>query len=668
MLINKLIDIFVAIRCFGFFSIARAVWYRFERKTACFKRKFPTTKWADLKLSDFVKADTNLDDLEKLIEPVRFFPFKNAASPKATLDGIVSVSRVSQSADDILNGTFTYFFKTQMQLGHDVNWHLNPFNGALWPSDVHWCELSNFSPQRGDVKLVWEISRFSWAYNLVRAYQLTNEQKYAERFWDLFERWLKANQPNMGINWGCGQECAIRVIAWCFALFGLLDAPSTTEKRISKMLLALAVTGQRIEKNIADAIRQKTNHAMTEAASLYTIGTLFPFLKEAGRWKRLGRKILEKEAIRQIYEDGTYLQQSMNYHRLMLQAYLWSLAIAEQNGDTFSEPLKARLMKATEFLYQMQDDSTGRLSNYGANDGALILPLNTCDYLDYRPVIQSCWYYLTNQRLYETGPWDEDLFWLFGSDTLKAEALKKSRVSSRFDIGSYYTLRSEKSWAMVRCHSYRDRVGHVDLLHLDLWADGINLLCDCGSYKYFAPDEPELEKYFKSIRAHNTIIIDDRSPLRLFSRFMYLPWPKAKLDKFKAGDDKQQFTGAHFAYDRRPWNVRHCRHATVDKDKWQIHDRLLGKGKHRLQLRWHLPVEARIISQDSRSVRIQLTVDWQLEVIGPDEITINILQADINGGWQSLYYNYKQPICTLTVSSYCHLPCEFKTIVLENKK
>jgi hypothetical protein len=311
----------------------------------------------------------------------------------------------------------------------------------------------------------------------------------------------------------------------------------------------------------------------------------------------------------------------------------------------------------------MQDGSTGRLPNYGANDGALILPLNTCDYLDYRPVIQSCWYYLKNQRLYETGPWDEDLLWLFGSDALKAETIKKSRVSSRFDIGGYYTLRSEKSWAMVRCHTYRDRVGHVDLLHLDLWADGINLLCDCGSYKYFAPDKPELEKYFKSIWAHNTIIINDRLPLRLFSRFMYLPWPKAKLDEFKIGDDKQQFRGTHFAYDRRPWNVKHCRHATVDKDKWQIHDKLLGKGKHRLQLRWHLPAEARIISQDNRSVTVQLTAGWLLEVTGPDEITINILQADTSGGWQSLYYNYKQPICTLTVSGYCHLSCEFKTVV-----
>ena len=50
-----------------------------------------------------------------------------------------------------------------------------------------------------------------------------------------------------------------------------------------------------------------------------------------------------------------------------------------------------------------------------------------------------------------------------------------------------------------RCHRYRDRVGHVDPLHVDLWAEGINLLRDCGSYAYFAPDEPDLEYYFKSI-------------------------------------------------------------------------------------------------------------------------------------------------------------------------
>ncbi|MHC4221214.1 MAG: heparinase II/III family protein, partial [Planctomycetota bacterium] len=521
----KLTDTFLAIRYFGFFTLTKAVWYRVQRKTNFFRRKFPTTKWDQLQLPDFVKAETDLNDIKKLLRQSNFLPLTKQDD---YLNKIFPVSNITESADEILDNNFTYFSKTKVQMGQNIDWHLNPFNSAQWPADIHWCSLSNFSPNHGDVKIVWEPSRFSWAYCLVRAYLATGQEKYAEKFWNLFESWLKANQPNLGINWGCGQECALRLMAWCFALFSLLDAPSTTEDRINKMLRALAVTADRIEKNISDAIRQKTNHAMTEAMGLYTVGTLFPFLIKADNWKKRGKQILEQQGLKQIYEDGSYLQQSMNYHRLMLQTYLWCLRIGQLNGDGFSQNLKDRLEKATEFLYQMQDDSTGRVPNYGANDGALILPLNTCEYLDYRPVIQSCQYLLKQEKLYDVGPWDEDLLWLFGPDAAKKTTTIKQRTSSQFPIGGYYTLRSPKTWAMIRCHSYRDRVGHVDLLSMDFWADGLNLLCDCGSYKYFAPNEAQLQKYFKSIWAHNTIIVDDSSPLRLFSRFIYLPWPKAK--------------------------------------------------------------------------------------------------------------------------------------------
>jgi hypothetical protein len=33
----------------------------------------------------------------------------------------------------------------------------------------------------------------------------------------------------------------------------------------------------------------------------------------------------------------------------------------------------------------------------------------------------------------------------------------------RFDAGGYYTIRTPQAWAMIRCHTYRDRPGHVDM-------------------------------------------------------------------------------------------------------------------------------------------------------------------------------------------------------------
>lgn len=658
-------DIIEAVRYFGVYPILLGTWHRLAKKTGLLKRRFPATDWDNLHLGAFIDCDFSDAQLQTKICPDKFFSVAMVIKNKNLLDDIgVAKSSVIDLADNIANGNFRYFSKSGPQLQSPINWHFNPFSRTEWKQNVHWCDTSCFVKANGDIKCVWELSRFSWAYDLVRAYAVNGDEKYAETFWELFESWLDNNQPNRGVNWLSGQECALRIMAWCFAVFAFINSPSTTIDRIERFLLAVAVHTERIDKFISHAIRQKTNHAIIEAAALYTTGVLFPFFQKSKRWKTLGKAILEKEGLRQIYEDGSYIQQSMNYHRLMLHAYLWCLRLGEINRDSFSERLNERLLKATEFLYQMQDDSTGRVPNYGPNDGALILPLNSCDYLDYRPVVQACWYLLKQEKLFERGPWDEDMLWLFGPSVLTLPKTDKSKSSYEFCSGGYYTLRGNKSWGMIRCHTYRDRVGHVDPLHLDLWADGINLLRDCGTYKYYAPDEPELEYYFKSIWAHNTVVIDNQSPLRLASRFMWLPWPKAKLQKFERGNEKIYWQGKSFAYKNLHAKAIHSRTIVLDKlyDRWKVVDEISGAKSSKLELRWHLPFGVELDSVSSDSVSVNLPLGWVIVVKGSNNITVDLKKADKNGGYESLYYNEKKPINTLVVRC-CELPVVFETTI-----
>ena len=105
--------------------------------------------------------------------------------------------------------------------------------------------------------------------------------------------------------------------------------------------------------------------------------------------------------------------------------------------------------------------------------------------------------------------------------------------SRAFDAGGYYTLRRRESWAMIRCHTYRDRPAHCDQLHVDLWWRGLSILQDCGTYRYYVPGRPDVEYYFKSCRAHNNVEIDGQNPLELASRFMWFPWPRARRRRFE---------------------------------------------------------------------------------------------------------------------------------------
>lgn len=588
------------------------------------------------------------------------------AAPLSRIVGPDGKERTIAIADDYARGRFLYYSRHVFNLGRPVNWLLNPFTGGRHHARTHWCDYPTFSAKLGDIKDVWEPSRFACAFWLVRAYALTQDERYPETFWEFFESWAEQNPPNMGPNWKCGQETALRTMAWCFALYGLWNARATTPDRIVALVKLIAIQADRIAGNISYAVSQKNNHGLSEAVGLITVGLLFPEFRGARRWLELGRSVMEKEVLRQIYVDGSYVQQSMNYHRVMLHDCLWAIRLAELNGQPFSNELTHRVAAAGEFLFQMLDVESGCVPNYGANDGALVLPLSPCGYPDYRPTIQAERYQALGRRVLKEGPWDEMLLWLYGPEALAIDPVAAAPVSSRFDGGGYYTLRDGDSWCMIRCHSYRDRVGHVDMLHLDLWHKGVNVLGDSGTYKYFVPDSPLLERYFKDIAAHNTVEIDRRGPLELASRFLWLPWPKARCLDHLPG----RWVGEHLAYDRPPWNVLPRRTVTIAGERtWVITDELLGSGRHNVALRWHLADGPFELDAGGRRMSIDLPCSRvRLEIEAPETLRTAVRrgerQGDTAAGWVSNYYGECAPRPTLEVAGDCSLPVRLVTRIL----
>jgi len=590
------------VRRFGLRWVLFRAGYALRMKTGLLKRRFPRIDIERTPLADLVLPGTPTDPKDyvafRQAAPARFF-FDLGNPPDAA--DLISLAtdagrrRTLDVADDYCRGRFLYYSRHVHDLGWPPDWLRNPFTGGRSSTARHWCDTPTFSPAQGDIKDVWEPSRFACAYWLVRAFAMTGDEKYPAAFWVLFDSWRQANPPNMGPNWKCGQETALRTMAWCFALHGFWRAKATTPQRVVELAKLIAVQADRIAGNIAFAVSQKNNHALSEAVGLLTTGLLFPEFKSAQRWESIGRRVLEQEVPRQVYEDGSFVQQSMNYHRVMLHDCLWAVRLSELNGRPLSTRLRGRIGKAGEFLFEMLDTESGRVPNYGANDGALVLPLTACDYVDYRPTVQATRYMTTRSRALPLGPWDEALLWLHGKEATASPMAAEMPTSRRFDSGGYYTLRSARSWCMIRCHSYRDRPAHVDMLHLDLWHGSVNVLGDTGTYKYFTPDRPPLTPALWDISAHNTVEIDGVGPLYRVSRFLWMPWPKARCL-----DHRDRFwQGEHYAYDRPPWHVVHRR--TVEQtpdDAWRITDEILGHRTHVVTLRWHLaPGECRLLNR-----------------------------------------------------------------------
>ncbi|MEI7836331.1 MAG: heparinase II/III family protein, partial [Planctomycetota bacterium] len=273
---------------------------------------------------------------------------------------LVSTAGARAEADDVLKGRFRYFTVHECQLGFPPDWMLNPITGQQDSAARHWCDRDDFEPERGDIKWYWEPARFTWAFALVRAYAATGDEKYPEGFWSILESFLAANPPQMGPNWQCGQETALRAMACSMALYAFVASPSATPARLGALAKMLAFSGERIEGNIAYALSQRSNHATTEAAGLLTLGLLFPEFSSSARWRSMGFNQLCAEALAHNWTDGSYVQHSMNYQRMTLHCHVWAIRLAEQNSVEFPADVRNRVAASAAFLYALQDDCDGR--------------------------------------------------------------------------------------------------------------------------------------------------------------------------------------------------------------------------------------------------------------------------------------------------------------------
>ena len=468
-------------------------------------------------------------------------------------------------------------------------------------------------------------------------------------------------------------------MAWCFALYGFASSIHTTPERVAMLAAMIAAHADRIERNIGYARSQKNNHAISEGTGLWTVGLLFPEFRAAERWREKGRQVLEEEACRQIHDDGSYVQHSTNYHRLMLHDYLWAIRLGDLNGQPLSHELRRRVGQATEFLYQLQDEDSGQVPNYGANDGTLVLPLNTCEYGDFRPILNTAHYLSHGQRLYSAGPWDEDLLWLFGPKALDAPVRPRPRESLAASVGGYYTLRGDRSFGFIRCATYQDRPGQADMLHFDLWWHGFNIATDAGSYLYNGA--PPWNNALASTAVHNTVTVDGQDQMVRGPRFLWFDWTHSRVRCLaeSAGGHLEYFEGEHDGYHRL--GVTHRRAVLrAGDDLWLVADDLLGQGEHTLCLQWLLPDLPYTLDEEAGQLLLQSPQGpfsirvWcsQLGIFrlirGGEPVSSALPSPSAPSltlrGWRSLYYAYKEPALSLSLDAIARLPVRFLTLLI----
>lgn len=552
--------IFQILKNMGLKYVLYRMWHEIKKKTGLLKFDFPTS----YTIQNFVP----LKDWRENAMP--FFFFSREDLHDFTMEK-EQKEKLKESFENIFNGQILFFNGKWFPLGHSYDWVTNPESGFRYSKNLHWTEIDDFNFNQGDIKYVWEKSRFCYLYTILRYDYHFKKDNSTFVFQEILS-WIKSNPLNCGPNFVCSQEISIRMLNWIFCLYFYRYSDHVNEGIFQEILNSIYWQTKHVEKNINfSRIAVRNNHTITEALCLFTMGLLFPWFPEASKWKITGKNILEKEGLFQIYNDGSYIQHSFNYHRAIIQLYTWALNLGRVSGISFSNQLLERLKTSVNFLFQHQDEISGFLSNYGHNDGSIFFPLNNCDYRDYRPQINALYCILNKKSLYKNGAWQEDAFW-FSPQSYPLGCCPIKQITSSFSEGGYFVLRLPDRFSFIRCNKYSSRPAHADNLHLDIWYKGHNILRDCGSFKYNVEKNEAL--FFMGTKAHNTVTIDNQDQMQKGKRFIWYYWSEFLNAKIKDNEDYCRFTGSINAFKHIRSGIIHKR--TIRQFKkdpiWEIID------------------------------------------------------------------------------------------------
>lgn len=550
--LNRLIKIVRIIPKVGTLNVAYILYYRFSLRTGLRKIAHKPKQY-------------------NITDEVCFIGFYDSK-----LLGNICQNEYIQRADKIIEHKFNYYFWFESAHQEKVKWLLDPFsNKELSSNDQHWTEISDFGQSTGDIKNLWELGRFYWSLDLAMAAALTKQKIYIDKLNELIKDFLKCNNYNLGVHWRCGQEVSLRALNLLVISTFFLQKSSHLNEIILDHL-------ERVYLNINYALAQQNNHGITEAAFLVIGGLVLSEdgCTDANKYLNKGQRILNREIASLVMKDGSFSQHSINYHRVMLDTLCFvEVYNREYETNIFTELSLTRIKAATRWLSCWVDENTGFAPNLGANDGARVMNLTTCPYSDFRPTVQLANSLFLNTRVYEEGPWDDVFHWL---GMAKPTSIANRSIED-FDIyDSAYVLRKTQGVSILfRLPMFKFRPKHNDVFHFDLTYEGINYLCDSGSYSYYSKEGVE----FKETRAHNTVSIGGREQMPLLSKFMLGDWiGKAEEESFKENNFAFSYRDGH--------GISHSRKIRVIGRQIEIED-YISSNDTTSYLHWNLPFDSR---------------------------------------------------------------------------
>jgi hypothetical protein len=629
------------------------------------------------------------------------------------LDASVHPAVYVQSAERLIEGRYAIFDLDECELGHPPKWNRDPLTGREAP--LQHAATLDYRDERlvGNIKYLWEPSRHLHVPALAQAYALTGDARYAAALRIHIESWIEQCPPESGVHWTSSLELAIRLINWSIAwqliggfesdVFAATDGAEFRNRWLQSVYLQTRAITRKLSR-----FSSANNHLIGEAAGVWIASVTWDYWPEMQRWGERCKTILQDEMLKQNAPDGVNREQAFSYQQFVLDFGLLAGLAARVAQRDFSPDYWSRIESMIDFLACMMDVG-GHMPMIGdADDGyvtalsprpqatpdglqferrdALQVSLATADglqptaFCNYRSLIATGAVLFGRADLArKAGALDDKTRWLFGRNgQRKFDALLASAPSrytgtrafphaGYFMLGDRYETREEVrmvvdagplGYLSIAAH------GHADALSFVLNVGGQEVLVDPGTYAYHT--DPAWRRYFRSTRAHNTVLVDDCDQSDQSGNFMWSRHANARCVEFIDELPVQRFVGEHDGYLVLGDPVKHRReiHYDAGKRTFTIIDTLDCNSQHTVRFHWHCSEYLQPILTDKE---VCLFTERHRVRITAEEAPNRVLsfhggKAD-EGGWISRGFGRKTPATTVAWESRIEGTTVFRTYI-----
>jgi hypothetical protein len=368
-----------------------------------------------------------------------------------------------------------------------------------------------------------------------------------------------------------------------------------------QLLRAIYELGWSVSNELQSGL-SPTRDAVGAAVDLLFAGAVFKGTREGRGWVDQGVSLLEQELFRQILGDGGSAEQSLGYHRYVLDSYWLATDFLERNGLADCGAWKTRLIDGERFLSTFADTS-GNVPSIGERYD--------------RPVLAPGTY-----------------------PKRATEEYKENRPLVIFPTSGYTVIRSGNGIVLTLDHGPTGmaphcRMGHADALSITLSVAGEQILVDPGTYG--SDEAPEWQRYFRGTRAHNTVMIDGHDQAVTEVDLLTCNPFTSRLVHASVKDGNPYVEAIHDGYGRLREPVTHRRVVDFCSDSlFLIKDTFSGTGLHKFELNLHLHPQATLIFKDTHSVIRRGEAEIAITLLGGRKFRTACGEKTPPFGWYSL--------------------------------